>query len=161
MRAFGTLVTLLTAVSTYGCYALVSDEQCFSIGAKSVVEALKSSSDRNFYLEIDKIKDSPFLTVLRYCLGPDASSSSQDFLACMLARNTCPRGGMEIVNWEPCVCDAALCILRNCLNKWVANMSISDFKCMKPCLKENSNCIVSQTGALGEQSKLFKQIPSH
>ncbi|ORM39610.1 uncharacterized protein BXIN_0248 [Babesia sp. Xinjiang] len=95
-------------------------------------------------------RGNPFLIVVRFCLGPGAASSSQDFLACVLALNTCPRGGMEIVNWEICVCDAAYCILRNCVQKWLIEMRFSGLSCLAPCLDQNSTCIVSQTGSLGK-----------
>ncbi|GIX65420.1 signal peptide containing protein [Babesia caballi] len=149
MRGASCVLCLFFAAGLRACVALISDEECLATGAQRVMGKVSQSHPKDFKGELESYGRRPFLTAVRYCLGPDAGASSQDFISCLLSLSTCPRGGMEIVNWELCACDTAYCILMECGQRWLEARSLSDFSCVKPCLEQNSSCIVRQTGSLG------------
>lgn len=150
MRNAVFLIALISAMAVSLCQGVVPDEECFAVSAKRLLGKLAYSEDVEFKDDVSKYSGSAFLTSARYCLGPDASASSQDFLACILSMSVCPRNGLEIVNLEICACDTAYCILKNCAQKWLEQLKIADFSCLKPCLKSNSTCIIQQTGSMGQ-----------
>lgn len=129
---------------------VISDEECFDAGVKRVQALLSQSKDAEFKQEVEHYLDSTFLTTVRYCLGPDASSSSQAFLACILSFSSCPRKEMDIVNWELCACDTLYCILKACTQKWLEQMSMQDLSCTSECINKSSVCLLRQTSFLGK-----------
>ncbi|CDR94788.1 hypothetical protein, conserved [Babesia bigemina] len=149
MRRLPALFALLFAALLGASGDIISDEDCFAESAERAIDKLSQSGNPDFLEEVKAFKHSPFLLAVRYCLGPEASNSSQDFVSCILSFSSCSRGGMEVVDWELCACDTFYCIMRECAQRWLEDMGISDLSCIKPCLENNSNCIVRQTGALG------------
>lgn len=144
------IVLLCFGIASAGDPGVISNEECFSVGAKRVHEIVSHSKDKDFQKDVDKFSGSHFLTTARYCLGPDGSESSQNFIACILSLTTCPIRGNDIVNWDLCTCDALHCILKSCVQKWIEQMSMKDLSCVVACLYRSSACILNQTGSIGK-----------